>query len=97
MLSPKRIAAEAFTDAAAAVARIADFYERNVGFLLLIQAGRAPWAYNARPPHFLAEDHEARLPSLLVFLRYASTSALVKIDQPQARPSRESNPNREAV
>jgi AMP nucleosidase len=33
MLSPKRIAAEAFTDAAAAVARIADIYERNVGFL----------------------------------------------------------------
>jgi AMP nucleosidase len=33
ILSPKRIAAEAFTDAAAAVARIAEIYERNVGFL----------------------------------------------------------------
>src|ERR1700719_4032715 len=33
MLSPKRIAAEAFTDATAAVARIAEIYERNVGFL----------------------------------------------------------------
>ena len=33
MLSPKRIAAEAFTDAAAAVARVAEIYERNVGFL----------------------------------------------------------------
>jgi ribonuclease BN (tRNA processing enzyme) len=33
MLSPKRIAAEAFTDAAAAVARIAEIYERNVAFL----------------------------------------------------------------
>ncbi len=33
MLSPKRIAAEAFTDAAAAVDRIAEIYERNVGFL----------------------------------------------------------------
>src|SRR5580658_5405106 len=33
MLSPKRIATEAFTDTAAAVARIAEIYERNVGFL----------------------------------------------------------------
>jgi AMP nucleosidase len=33
MLSPKRIATEAFTDAAAAVARITEIYERNVGFL----------------------------------------------------------------
>src|ERR1700730_1315250 len=31
--SPKRIAAEAFTDAAAAVARLAEIYERNVSFL----------------------------------------------------------------
>ena len=33
ILSPKRIATETFTDAAAAVARIAEIYERNVGFL----------------------------------------------------------------
>ena len=33
ILSPKRIAAEAFTDAAAAVARLAEIYERNVSFL----------------------------------------------------------------
>jgi len=33
ILSPKRIAAEAFTDAAAAVARVTEIYERNVGFL----------------------------------------------------------------
>jgi AMP nucleosidase len=33
MLSPKRIATEAFTDAATAVARIAEIYERNTGFL----------------------------------------------------------------
>ena len=33
MLSPKRIATEVFTDAGAAVARIAEIYERNVGFL----------------------------------------------------------------
>jgi hypothetical protein len=32
ILSPKRIAAEAFTDAAAAVARLAEIYERNVSF-----------------------------------------------------------------
>ena len=31
ILSPKRIATEAFTDAAEAVARIAEIYERNVG------------------------------------------------------------------
>jgi hypothetical protein len=31
--SPKRIAAESFTDAAAAVARLAEIYERNVSFL----------------------------------------------------------------
>src|SRR5712691_12360151 len=33
ILSPKPIAAEAFTDAAAAVARLAEIYERNVSFL----------------------------------------------------------------
>jgi AMP nucleosidase len=33
ILSPKRIAAEAFTDAAPAVARLAEIYERNVSFL----------------------------------------------------------------
>src|SRR6266403_574640 len=33
ILSPKRIASEAFTDAAAAVARLAEIYERNVSFL----------------------------------------------------------------
>lgn len=33
ILSPKRIAAEAFTDAAEAVARLAEIYERNVSFL----------------------------------------------------------------
>ena len=33
ILSPKRMAAEAFTDAAAAVARLAEIYERNVSFL----------------------------------------------------------------
>jgi AMP nucleosidase len=33
ILSPQRIATEAFTDAAAAVGRIAEIYERNVGFL----------------------------------------------------------------
>jgi AMP nucleosidase len=33
ILSPKRIATEAFTDASKAVARLAEIYERNVGFL----------------------------------------------------------------
>jgi AMP nucleosidase len=33
ILSPKRIAAKAFTDAASAVARLAEIYERNVSFL----------------------------------------------------------------
>ncbi|XSC44215.1 AMP nucleosidase [Bradyrhizobium sp. RDT10] len=33
ILSPTRIATEAFTDAAAAVARLAEIYERNVSFL----------------------------------------------------------------
>ena len=33
ILSPKRIAAEPFTNAAAAVARLAEIYERNVSFL----------------------------------------------------------------
>jgi len=33
ILSPKRIAAEAFTDAVAAVARLAEIYERNISFL----------------------------------------------------------------
>src|SRR5258708_6695156 len=33
ILSPKRIAAEAFTDAAEAVARLPEIYERNVSFL----------------------------------------------------------------
>ncbi len=33
ILSPKPIAAEAFTDAATAVARLAEIYERNVSFL----------------------------------------------------------------
>jgi AMP nucleosidase len=33
ILSPKRMATEAFSDAAAAVARIAEIYERNTGFL----------------------------------------------------------------
>jgi AMP nucleosidase len=33
ILSPKRIAAEAFADAAEAVARLAEIYERNVSFL----------------------------------------------------------------
>ena len=33
ILSPKRITAEAFTDAAAAVARLTEIYERNVSFL----------------------------------------------------------------
>ena len=33
ILSPKLIAAEAFTDAAAAVARLSEIYERNVSFL----------------------------------------------------------------
>jgi AMP nucleosidase len=33
ILSPKRITAEAFTDAAPAVARLAEIYERNVSFL----------------------------------------------------------------
>lgn len=33
VLSPKRITAEAFTDAAPAVARLAEIYERNVNFL----------------------------------------------------------------
>src|ERR1700726_3728469 len=33
ILSPKRITAEAFTDAAPAVARLAEIYERNVPFL----------------------------------------------------------------
>ena len=33
IMSPKRFAAEAFTDAAAAVARLAEIYERNVSFL----------------------------------------------------------------
>src|SRR5262245_54106111 len=32
-LSPKRIATETFDDAAAAVARLADIYERNTAFL----------------------------------------------------------------
>src|SRR5438552_16799122 len=33
ILSPKRIAVQAFTDAAAAVAGLAEIYERNVSFL----------------------------------------------------------------
>src|SRR5712691_1557571 len=33
ILSPTRIATEAFTDASKAVGRLADIYERNVGFL----------------------------------------------------------------
>ena len=33
ILSPKRIATEAFTDESAAVARLAEIYERNTGFL----------------------------------------------------------------
>jgi Bacterial AMP nucleoside phosphorylase N-terminus len=33
ILSPKRITAEAFTDTAPAVARLAEIYERNVSFL----------------------------------------------------------------
>jgi AMP nucleosidase len=33
MLSPRRIAPEAFTEASAAVARIAEIYQRNTGFL----------------------------------------------------------------
>ena len=33
ILSPKRITAEAFTEAAAAVARLTEIYERNVSFL----------------------------------------------------------------
>src|SRR5258705_12368426 len=33
LLFPKRIATEAFADASTAVARLADIYERNTGFL----------------------------------------------------------------
>ena len=33
ILSPKRLTAEAFSDAAAAVARLSEIYERNVSFL----------------------------------------------------------------
>ena len=33
VLSPKRIATEAFSEARAAVARLIEIYERNTGFL----------------------------------------------------------------
>ena len=58
ILSPKRIAAQAFTDAAAAVARLAEIYERNVSFL------RAAFEADVR-----GEPLDGRVPASYPFVR----------------------------
>ncbi|MDQ8729505.1 AMP nucleosidase [Bradyrhizobium sp. LHD-71] len=73
VLSPKPIETEAFTDAAAAVARLEEIYERNVGFLrsrFEAYAGGEPLGGRVRATYpfvRIATDTHARVDSRLAY------------------------------
>ena len=105
ILSPQRIATEAFTDAAAAVARLAEIYERNVGFLRdAFEAYIRGEPLKARVRAFypfvrITTGTHARLDSRLSYGFVSGPGVYetsVILDSPRSRPRRARIPSRKS-